>query len=117
MSHFNTLPSKLTDAEILKSSLRELGITVKADAEVRGVGCQKVKAEVVAVLAGGYDLGWSRSADGTLSLIADLWAVSRENDLSRLMTQINQKYAVNQTLAQLQRPELQNAKVKLTVNC
>lgn len=117
MSHFNMLPSKLTDAELLKSSLRDLGITVKTNAEVRGVGCQKVKAEIVAVLKGGYDLGWTLSTDGTLSLIADLWAVSRENDLSRLITQINQKYAVNQTLAQLQRPELQNAKVKLTVTC
>lgn len=117
MSHFNTLPSKLTDAEILKTSLRELGINVRTNAEVRGVGCQKVQAEIVAMLSGGYDLGWSRSADGTLSLIADLWAVAREHDLSQLMTQINQKYAINQTMAQLQRPELQNAKVKISVNC
>lgn len=36
MSHFRTLRTKLTDAEILKATLRDLGICVKTDANVRG---------------------------------------------------------------------------------
>jgi len=36
MSHFSTLRTKITDAEILKQSLRYLGISVKTEAYVRG---------------------------------------------------------------------------------
>jgi len=36
MSHFSTLRTKITDAEILKASLRDLGISVKTEADVRG---------------------------------------------------------------------------------
>ena len=94
MSHFTTLRSRLTDIEILKVSLRDLGIAVQTNAEVRGAGCQRVQADVVAVLEGGYDLGWSYSAQGSL---------------------VNQKYAVNKTLAEVKRPGLQNAHVKLVM--
>ncbi len=115
MSHFNTLRSKLTDVEILKSSLRNLGIVVQTDAEVRGSNSQRVRADIVAVLEGGYDLGWSRNADGSFDLIADLWGVARKHDMAALITSINQNYAVNQTLAAVKRPGLQNAKVKLVM--
>jgi len=115
MSHFYTLRSKLTDAELLKASLRDLGITVKTNAEVRGAGCQRVQADIVAVLEGGYDLGWSRNASGSFDLVADLWGVARKHDLAELTNQINQKYAVNKTLAEVKRPGLQNANVKLLV--
>ena len=36
MSHFSTLRTKITEAEILKSSLRDLGISVDTEADVRG---------------------------------------------------------------------------------
>ena len=115
MSHFNTLRSKLTDIEILKTSLRELGLVVKENAQVRGSGCQSVRADVVAVLEGEYDVGWSRNAGGSLNLVADLWGVAQKHDLANLMTLVNQKYAVHQTLTQVQRPGLQNANVKLVL--
>lgn len=60
MSHFNTLRSKLTDIEILKESLYNPGFIVQTDAVVRGSNGQQVWADIVAVLEGGYDLGWSR---------------------------------------------------------
>lgn len=115
MSHFTTLRSRLTDIEILKASLHHLGITVQTNAEVRGAGCQRVQADVVAVLEGGYDLGWSYSAPGSLDLVADLWSVARKHNLTNLMSSINQKYAVNKTLAEVKRPGLQNANVKLVI--
>lgn len=115
MSHFNTLRSKLTDVEILKDSLRNLGFVVQTDAEVRGSGCQRIRADVVAVLEGGYDLGWSRNGDGSFNLVADLWGVARKHNMSELVNSINQKYAVNQTLAAVKRPGLQNANVKLVM--
>ncbi len=114
MSHFNTLRSKLTDAETLKSSLRSLGIAVQTDAEVRGSG-QCVRAEIVAVLEGEYDLGWSRNMDGSFNLIADLWGVARKHDMATLISSINQSYAVNQTLAAVKQPGLQHANVQLVM--
>ena len=105
MSHFSTLRTKITDAEILKSSLRD----------VRGYNGQRVRADIVAVLEGEYDLGWSRNADGSFDLIADLWGVAKRHNQTELINSINQKYAVNKTLAEVKRPGLQNANVKLVV--
>ena len=93
MSHFSTLRTKITDAEILKSSLRDLGINVKTE----------------------YDLGWSRNADGSFDLIADLWGVAKKHNQTELINSINQKYAVNRTLSQVSRPGLQNANVQVVL--
>jgi hypothetical protein len=115
MSHFSTLRTKITDAEILKSSLRDLGISVNTNADVRGYNGQRVRSDIVAVLEGEYDLGWSRNADGSFDLIADLWGVAKKHNQTELINSINQKYAVNKTLAEVKRPGLQNANVKLVV--
>ena len=115
MSHFTTLRSRLTDIEMLKVSLRQLGIAVETNAAVRGATCQQVRADVVAVLEGGYDLGWSRNADGSLDLVSDLWGVARKHNLEKLISSINQQYAVNKTLAALRCPSLQKAQVKLVM--
>lgn len=113
MSHFSTIRTKLKDAEMLKASLQDLGINVKTYAEVRGAGCQRVQADVVAVLEGDYDIGWARNEKGSLSIVADLWGVSARHDTSGLISSINQKYAVNKALADVKRPGLQNANVKV----
>jgi ABC-type transport system substrate-binding protein len=115
MSHFSTLRTKITDAEVLQSSLRDLGINVKTEADVRGYNGQRVRADLVAVLEGEYDLGWSRNGDGSFDLIADLWGVAKKHNQTELINSINQKYAVNKTLAEVRRPGLQNANVKLMV--
>jgi hypothetical protein len=116
MSHFSTLRTKITDAEVLRSSLRDLGITTKSEADVRGYQGQRVRADIVAVLEGDYDLGWSQNADGTFDLIADLWGVAKKHNQTELINSINQKYAVTKTLAEVKRPGLSNANVKLVVH-
>lgn len=113
MSHFSTLRSKLTDAEILQTSLRDLGMTVKNNTQVRGLCGQAVPAEIVVVLEGDCDLGWSRNSDGSFGLVADLWGVAKQHNLTDLMNAVNQKYAVNKTLSAVKRPGLQSADVKL----
>lgn len=113
MSHFHTFRTKLTDAELLKASLGDLGICVETNAMVRGTNGQRVPAEIVAVLAGDYDIGWSRNAAGSFDLVADLWAVAKQHNQAELMNAINQKYALKQTLAQAKQPGLQNATVKV----
>lgn len=115
MSHFSTLRTKITSAEILTSSLRDLGISVNTDADVRGYNGQHLRADIVAVLEGEYDLGWSRNADGSFDLIADLWGVAKKHNQTDLINSINQKYAVNKTLTEVKQRGLQNANVKLVL--
>ena len=115
MSHFSTLRTKITDAEVLTSSLADLGITVKTEANIRGYNGQNVRADIVAVLEGDYDIGWSRNTDGSFDLIADLWGVAKKHNQTELINSINQKYAVNKTLAEVKRPGLQNANVRLVL--
>ncbi len=116
MSHFSTLRTKVTDATVLKNSLRDLGIEVQSNANVRGYNGQQVRADIVAVLDGDYDLGWSQNTDGSFDLIADLWGVAKKHNQTELINSINQKYAVNKTLSQVQqRPGLEQANVKLVV--
>lgn len=115
MSHFSTLRTKISDVAILKSSLSDLGIQTQTNADVRGYNGQRIRADLVAVLDGEYDLGWSRNADGSYDLIADLWGVAKKHNQTELINSINQKYAVNKTLAEVKRPGLQNANVKLVV--
>ncbi len=115
MSHFSTLRTKISDVAILETSLRDLGISVKTDADVRGYNGQRVRADLVAVLDGEYDLGWSRNGDGTFDLIADLWGVAKKHNQTELINSINQKYAVNKTLSEVKQRGLQNANVKLVV--
>jgi len=115
MSHFSTLRTKITDAEILKSSLNDLGVNIKTEANIRGYNGQNVRADIVAVLEGDYDIGWSRNVDGSFDLIADLWGVAKKHNQTELINSINQKYAVNKTLAEVKRPGLQNANVRLVL--
>lgn len=115
MSHFSTLRSKLTDAELLKSSLADLGLVASTNTDVRGACGQKVRADIVVALKGDYDLGWVRNPQGSFDLIADLWGVAKSHNLANLMNSINQKYAINKTLAEVKQPGLQNAKVNLMV--
>jgi hypothetical protein len=116
MSHFSTLRTKITDAAILTSSLKDLGIQVKTEADVRGYNGQRIRADIVAVLEGEYDLGWSRNTDGSFDLIADLWGVAKKHNQTELINSINQKYAINKTLADAKQPGLQHANVKLMVH-
>ncbi|NJN76195.1 MAG: DUF1257 domain-containing protein [Synechococcaceae cyanobacterium RL_1_2] len=115
MSHFSTLRTKITDAKVLVKSLRDLGIEVNNNADVRGYNSQSIRADIVALLEGDYDLGWSANADGSYDLIADLWGVAKKHNQTELINSINQKYAINKTLSEVKSKGLQNANVKLVV--
>ena len=115
MSHFSTLRTKISDSAILVNSLRDLGINVQTNADVRGYNGQRLRADSVATLEGEYDLGWSENSDGTFDLIADLWGVAKKHNQTELINSINQKYAVNKTLSEVKQRGLQNANVKLVL--
>ena len=101
--HFSVLRTKITDIDILIKSLRDLGIRFKTNAECRGHKGQMVRCDIVAVLEGYYDLGWSQNNDDTFDLIADLAGVDKKYNHEKLITSINQKYAVNKSLADAER--------------
>jgi hypothetical protein len=103
MSHFSTIKTQITDAEILIKSLQDLGFSVQSSAQVRGHNGLRLQADVVAVLPGHYDLGWTKNADGTYDLVADLWGVAKQHNQQQLLDSINQKYAVNKTISEIKR--------------
>jgi hypothetical protein len=103
MSHFSTIKTQITDADILIQSLQDLGFTVQASSQVRGHNGLRLQADVVAVLPGHYDLGWTKNADGTYDLVADLWGVAKQHNQQQLLDAINQKYAVNKTIGEIKR--------------
>lgn len=115
MSHFSTLKTKLTNIETLVKSLQDLGYEAKTDANVRGYHGIQAHSDVVMVLEGGADIGWSFEwgHNGELGMLTDLWAVAKSHDVTELINSINQKYAVNQALKQCQQTGLNNVVVKV----
>jgi hypothetical protein len=103
MSHFSTIKTQITDERILIQSLQDLGFSVQTSAQVRGHNGLRLQADVVAVLPGHYDLGWTKNADGTYDLVADLWGVAKQHNQQQLLDAINQKYAVNKTISEIKR--------------
>ena len=116
MSHFSTLRTKITDAEILKTSLQDLGIAVMIDSNVRGHNGQYTHSDIVAVLEGEYDLGWSLNSDGSYDLVADLWGVAKKHNQTELINSINQKYAINKTLMEVKQRNLGKANINLVLH-
>lgn len=103
MSHFSTIKTQIADKQTLMSTLQELGFTVKVQGIVRGHNGLTVEADIVARLPGQYDLGWSAGEDGKFDLVADLWGVAKEHNQQKLLAAINQKYAINRTLKEIDR--------------
>jgi hypothetical protein len=93
--HFTTLRTRITDLQLLKLTLEEMGLKVRTNTYIRGGGGQRVKADVVAVLEGYYDMGWMRQEDGTVDLITNLTGVAQTYDQKELISSIGQRYAEN----------------------
>lgn len=103
---FSTLRTKITDFEILNQSLQDLGLKVHIDADVRGLKGQKIRADIVVVLEGDCDIGWTLNSDGSYDMIGDRRGVFHTGNTD-LINSINQKYAVNKTLAEVKRRGIQ----------
>lgn len=115
MSHFSTLKTKLSDKVILIESLKDLGYTVKEDTEIRGYHGATLKADIVAVLDCGVDIGWTNYTD-SYELAGDMWALDKADiNVGELINAVNQKYAVNTALAAARQSGMQNATIKVAV--
>ena len=69
MSHFSTLRTKVTDAEILKQSLSDLGIATKTEADVRGYNGVSASAP-----SGGCVASVSAPTLSPFSMVNTIWA-------------------------------------------
>jgi Protein of unknown function (DUF1257) len=87
--------TRITDAEVLVKTLRDLNI----DVEINGylyVDYDLINfADVVAILKGQYDLGWRRGDDGYYCMIGSLIDIVRNYKMPDLINSINTSYFLN----------------------
>ncbi len=89
MEHFPTLRTKWDDPELLILTPIHLNLKVKINADVRMYMGQKYRCDVVYVLQGDYDLGYSHNSDGTYDLVSDLWGLAKQYNQTQLINCIN----------------------------
>lgn len=117
MSHFSTIRTKITEGEILKSSLKNLGFVVKENADVRGYNGSTVRADIVAVLEkADYDLGFTRGDDGSYGVVGDVWGIGKGYNFHQLVESITQKYAVEHATNQAKAKGLAGSNVNVRVS-
>lgn len=101
-STFSTLRTKLTDGEVIKKALDTLGIDVKTEADVRNGNLAKVKADIVGVLVGHYDIGYLLNSDGSYDLMANLGGIANTYNHIHLIHIINAVYGFFKTKKDLE---------------
>jgi len=95
MSHFTKVQTKIFDKDILISTLKQLKYRVfEGKLTLKGYEGQKKNIDILVKLNSSYDIGFARNKDGTFSIIADWWGVTKvkEEDFTRM---VNQNYSLN----------------------
>jgi len=107
--HFSCLKTKIADGELLKAALQDLNIPFKIDADVRGgkidkmINYQVVQADIVAVLTGDCDMGFSLNSSGSYDMILDIQGVAQAYDQTTLVNCIFCVYGAKKSRKNLQR--------------
>ena len=102
MSHLSILPTVLESVELLESCLIDEGFSTTRSGVITGFAGQIQAVDLVAISADGQQLAWTRSADGTLSLIGDLGRLSTHYGLSSRLQRITRSYALRKALIDLE---------------
>jgi len=95
MSHFTKVQTKIFDKEILISTLKQLKYTVfEGKSTLKGYEGQKKNIDILVKLNSSYDIGFTQNKDGSFSIIADWWGVTKvkKDDFTRM---VNQNYSLN----------------------
>ena len=100
---FSTLRSRITDVELLKATLQDLNIPFKIDADARGGGGLRTLCDIVAVLTGDYDIGFTLNSDGSYDIVASLWGVAKAYNQTTLINCINFVYHAKKARKDLQK--------------
>ena len=103
MSHLSILPTVLRDTGTLAASLSALGLEPRNGGVLLGFSGERRPVELQVTLPDGLTLGWQRSSDGSLALVADLQRLSRSRELEPLLSRLTRTYAAREALAQATR--------------
>ncbi len=89
MSHFTRVKTQLTDIQMVKRALEDLGHTV-ASGTVHGYGGQETKADITVRLDDRVDVGF-RQDGKTVSMVGDFWGSYAKPD--EFLKKVAQRYA------------------------
>ena len=103
MSHFTTIEIEIRDIEALEYTCEELGVGLEKNAEARGFGNNRRKADYVIRLNGPYDVALNKQSDGSYKVETDLWNKSVEKELGSGLGRLKQMYAVNKATREARR--------------
>lgn len=93
MSHLTTVATQLRDSSALIAALRKLGYAVELNQKIRDYYGEQVLAAIIARNVGrGYDVGFTRQADGTFRAVADFSMLGE--DSAKWTQRVTQRYAV-----------------------
>ena len=105
MSHFTTIRTKITDLNVLKKCLEEMGYSLEeGELRIKGYAGTTECVDLRISLSDEHGLGFRRSDDGTYELIADWWGItsvdqeSLEDQIRTIEKQILQEYACEKVL-------------------
>jgi hypothetical protein len=103
MSSFNVIKTCMTEQDVLKKSLEDLGYNPTSSdtkQKVRGHYNETRQAEIVVSkeeLKDGGDIGFSKDKEGNFEVVMDTY-VMRSEKTKKLMADIKMKYTTNMTL-------------------
>lgn len=102
MSHFTKVRTRLSDGEVLRKALAEMGYDVEpAGKGVRGYRGRRTDAEFkVRPGRGGYEIGFAPSDDGYV-LVADWFGIRGTTEQS-FLRELKQRYALVATISSLE---------------
>lgn len=108
MSHFTSVRTRIMDLECLELSLKELDFEVIHKARMRGWQNQQKEVTLVARFKNScpYDIGFVHNPKTqTYDVEADWWAIGQHLGLKKkfLVNQINQRYAYQKVLKEVQK--------------
>lgn len=70
MSHFSRIKTKITDKNLLIACLNEMGYQILENTELKGFNETK-KVDLLIKMSRGYDVGFSKNAQGSYDIMAD----------------------------------------------
>ena len=122
MSHFTTIKTQIRDIGALREACGELGLELLQNAEARGYGSNRQRAEFVIRLKGPYDVALTRRIDGTYGLSTDWWDGHVEKEVGSNYGRLLQLYATHKTAREarkrglsVQRAQRADGSIKLVI--
>jgi len=121
MSHWTKIETQIRDAAALRDACHELGLELLENAEARGYGTNRIKADLVIRLKGPYDVALQRSESG-YGLTTDWWGGHVEKEVGQNYGRLLQLYGVHKARLEarrkgytVRRQTLGDGAIKLTI--